>query len=84
MGTKTYCDLCGKFIAEYGMNRPKESGLNRPFIISTYFEGKGLLDEDIGWSGPKEEIEFWACDECNRAFMEGVKKLAVSMGLKVK
>ena len=84
MGTKTYCDLCDKFIAEYGMNRPKESGLNRPFIISTYFEGKSLLDENIGWSGPKEEIEFWACDECNRVFMEGVKKLAVSMGLRVK
>jgi hypothetical protein len=83
MGTKTYCDLCGKFIAEYGMHKPQNSGLNRPSIISTYFEGKSVLEEYVGWSGPKEKVEFWACDECNRKFMDGIKALAVSMGLKI-
>jgi len=80
MATKVYCDLCGMFIAEFKRIPKKDHELNRASIISVYYEGKSLDDEDIGWSEPKEKIEFWACEECNRKFMDAVKKLAKGMG----
>ena len=83
MATRIYCDLCGKFIVEFGKHKEANGKLNKPFVISRYYEGKSLLDEDCGWSGPEDEIEFWACDECNKKFMDETKEIAIKLGLKI-
>ncbi|HEA67962.1 MAG TPA: hypothetical protein ENI07_14240 [Desulfobacterales bacterium] len=82
MSMKWSCDLCGRFIADSGVKydpieRPE---VNKPFVISSYYEGKYIDDEAIGWSGPEDKIEFWACKKCTEAFMKGVRALAAEMG----
>lgn len=67
---KRYIDRAGAY----------KNKLNKPFIISAYFEGKSLDDEDCGWSGSQDKIEFWACNECNESFMKAVRELAISHG----
>lgn len=82
MGVKWYCDLCDKFIAEVGPSKGERP--NKQFIISSYissyYESKSTAEDSIGWSGPNEKIEFWACDECNRKFMDAVLGIARSLG----
>lgn len=83
MGTKVSCDLCKEFIAEYGpASYGAEGGtLNKPFIISSCYEGKSLIEEGGGWLGERDKISFWACKTCNKKFMDGVRKLVNDLGL---
>ena len=86
MGTKVFCDLCKGFIAEYGKQYETladEPQLNKPFVISTSYEGKSLFEESIGWSGPRETLTFWACKDCNTKFMASVRRIAKELGLEI-
>ena len=77
MGIKWYCDICKKLIGEEG--NPKKNDVNRPFVISRYNEGKSTDHPNIGWSGPENEVEFWACTKCKDEFMNKVQKIFEDM-----
>lgn len=81
MGIKWHCDLCKKFIIDSdtkGFDTPK---VNKPFVITYYYERKNIEDEYFGWSGSKDEVGFWACEDCTEKFMERVHMVAKEMGL---